>query len=552
MPSDEEVRERILDAAEQVFADHGYEGAHVRMIAEAAGVPSRTVRRLTGGRAELFAQVMATRVTSDAAERIASALDDPSGIPPVAALIQAANQVLGAPERSWAVLELEAMTRAHRDETIRAIESERIERRWVNARTLIRRVRESGGLDPDVDQEALTHLSVALSVGLAMLDPVVSHRPRAEDWNALISRIGQAVAAPEPVLSADDAALAPWRLRVDVPDAPGGVARLVRALDALHTYTIGLQTVGAHDSYRTVDITLRAPDGVSADAILAAALSAGRSAYVVQGVPEDAEDPTTLMLSGAARLVTNPSLAARAAAQVLQADHVEVTPATEGADDSPNVLRLQWTPDLHVVLHRSWAPFAGAEQSRASALLQLSAAISAARGEPDALGVIEPIRDGAVWVRLARPDDAEEVAAMHERSSERTRYLRYVSTTQWRDVQLRRLSGGHRGGTLVAVDRDGRTVALGNVFPDSGDPEGRAAEIAMIVEDAHQGRGIGSVLLRHEIDLARRLGFSEVVAVVLAENSGMLALLERSGLDWSSTIDSGVATWRAPLEPHAG
>jgi hypothetical protein len=160
---------------------------------------------------------------------------------------------------------------------------------------------------------------------------------------------------------------------------PGGVARLVRALGSLHTYTVGLQVVDADDGYRTVDVTLRAPDGVSTDSILAAALSAGRSAYVNEGSPEDAEDPTTLMLNGAARLVTNPSLAARAAAQVLQADHVEVTPATEGADDSPNVLRLQWTPDLHVVLHRAWAPFAGAEQARASALLQLSAAISAAR-----------------------------------------------------------------------------------------------------------------------------------------------------------------------------
>jgi AcrR family transcriptional regulator/RimJ/RimL family protein N-acetyltransferase len=552
MPRDEELRERILDAAEQVFADHGYEGTRVRMVAEAAGVPARTVQRLTGGRAQLFAQVMATRVTSDAAERIASALDDPSEIPPAAALVQAADQVLSAPERSWEVLELEAMTRAHRDETIRAIESERIERRWVNARALIQRVRDSGGLDPDVDPEALAHLSVALSVGLAMIDPVVSHRPRAEDWSALVSRIAQAVAAPEPALVDDHPALAPWRLRVDLPDVPGGVARLVRALGSLHTYTVGLQAVGAHDGYRTVDITLRAPEGVSSDAILAAALSAGRSAHITEGTPEDAEDPTTLVLSSAARLVTNPSLAARAAAQLLEADHVEVTPATEGADDGSNVLRLQWTPDLHVVLHRNWAPFAKAEQGRASALLGLSAAISAARGEPEALGVIEPIRDGAVWVRLARPDDADEVAAMHERSSERTRYLRYVSTTQWRDVQLRRLSGGHRGGTLVAVDRDGRTVALGNVFPDSADPEGRTAEIAMIVEDAYQGRGIGSVLMRHEIDLARRLGFSEVVAVVLAENAGMLALLERSGLDWTSTIDSGLATWRAPLAGPAG
>jgi GNAT superfamily N-acetyltransferase len=203
-----------------------------------------------------------------------------------------------------------------------------------------------------------------------------------------------------------------------------------------------------------------------------------------------------------------------------------------------------------VVLHRGWAPFAHAERARASALLRLSAAISAARGEPDVLGAIEPIQDGAVWIRLARPDDADEIAAMHDRCSERTRYLRYVTTSQWRDVQLRRLSGGHRGGTLVAVDAQGRTVALGNVFPDSTDTGGQTAELALLVEDAYQGRGVGSVLMRHEIALARRLGFAQVVAEVLAENTGMLRLLERSGLDWTSTIDSGVATWRAALPPE--
>lgn len=42
---------------------------------------------------------------------------------------------------------------------------------------------------------------------------------------------------------------------------------------------------------------------------------------------------------------------------------------------------------------------------------------------------------------------------------------------------------------------------------------------------------------------------AEVVAVELAEHSGMLHLLERTGLGWNSTIDSGMATWGAPPEP---
>jgi AcrR family transcriptional regulator/RimJ/RimL family protein N-acetyltransferase len=551
MPTDDELRERILDAAEQVFADHGYEGTRVRMVAAAAGVAPHTVRRLTGDRSELFAQVMAARVTSDAAERIAEAVADPGAAPPAAALLDAADEVFTSPGRSWEILELEAMTRAHRDPQLREIESVRVQRRWDNAREVIRQAQRAGGLDPDVDPEAVTHLALALSVGLAMVDPVVRIRPRAEDWGALIARIVEAVSPAEPLLSPDHIPESPWRVRVDVSDVPGGVARLVRALDALHTYTIGLQVVDAEGGYRTVDVALRAPSTVTEDALLATALASGRAAYVTRGPVgawESWEEPVAALLNGAARLVTNPSLAPSVAATLLEADHVEVTRATEGADDSPNVLRLQWTPDLHVVLQRSWAPFARAERARASALLQLSAAISVVRGEAEALGSVEPIKDGAVWIRLARPDDADEVAAMHDRSSERTRYLRYVTTTQWREAQLHRLAGGHRGATLVAVDVSSRIVGLGNIFPETSDPEGRSAELALIVEDAFQGRGVGTVLMRHEVALARRLGFSEVVAVVLAENTGMLRLLEHSGLDWTSTIDSGVATWRAPLD----
>jgi hypothetical protein len=54
-------------------------------------------------------------------------------------------------------------------------------------------------------------------------------------------------------------------------------------------------------------------------------------------------------------------------------------------------------------------------------------------------------------------------------------------------------------------------------------------------------------MLRRQIALAERLGFAELAAVVLAENAGMIRLLEHTPLHWTSTVESGVATWRAPL-----
>ena len=550
MAHDEALRQRIIDAAAQLFADHGYEGTRVRMVAQQAGVSPHTVRRLTGGRAELFAAVITQKVRSEAAERVEAAADHPELGPPLAVLLEAAAQVFTAPARSWDVLELEALTRAHRDPELRAAESARLAGRVENARALVHQVGRAGGLDADVAEDALTHFVVALSVGLAVVDPVLPLRPRAEDWNALIARIGVAMAPSDLLITPEHTARTPWRVRIDVQDAPGAVARLVRALGAVHLYTVAMQVVGAQDGMRTIDLALTAPEGVPGAAVLAAAMSAGRNGYITEGSDLDAQDLPTRMIDGAARLLSDPAWGPQAAAELLEADTVEVIGANEGADDSARVLRLQWTADDHVVLHRSWAPFARAEQARASALLRLAAAVAQLTGDEEAVGWMEPIRDGRVWIRLAHPEDADALADMHQRCSERTRYLRYVTLGEWRDVQLRRLTGGHRGATLVAMSESGSIVAVGNVFPDQANPA-RAAEIALLVEDAYQSRGVGTALLRRQLALAQRLGFREVVAVVLAENSAMLKLLERTPLAWRSTVESGVATWRAPLpDPH--
>ena len=554
MADDEALRQRIIDAAAELFAQHGYEGTRVRMVAQHAGLSPHTVRKLTGGRSELFAAVMAAKVRSDAADRVEQAAEHPELGPPLAVLIDAASQVFTAPARSWDLLELEALTRAHRDPELREVETARVAERVDNARMLISQIRRAGGLDPDVAEDALTHFVVALSVGLAAIDPVLAHRPRAEDWNALIARIASAMVPSDMLISPEHEARIPWRVRVDVPDAPGAVARLMRALGSVGLYTVAMQVVGAGDGARTIDIALTAPEGVSESAVLAAALSAGRNGYITEGSPEDAEDLPTRMIDGATRLISDPAWGPRAAAELLEADSVEVIDPNEGSDDSARVLRLQWTADDHVVLHRSWAPFARAEQARASALLRFAAAIAQAAGDEDAVGWMEPIKDGRVWIRLAHPEDADALADMHQRCSERTRYLRYVTFGEWRDVQLRRLAGGHRGATLVAMSESGSIVAVANVFPDSEQPD-RAAEIALLVEDAYQSRGVGSALLHRQIALARRLGFREVVAVVLAENAAMLGLLRRTPLEWRSTVQAGVATWRAPLpdpDPHPG
>jgi AcrR family transcriptional regulator/L-amino acid N-acyltransferase YncA len=547
--SDAELRRRIVAAAAELFTEHGYEGTRIRMVAQRADVTPRTVRRLTGGRSQLFAIVIAETVTSAAADQIARAAEEVGATepqPPLAAIIAAAGEVFAAPTRSWDLLELEALTRAHRDTDLRAIESDRIQRRWDNLKTLVERIRAAGGIDDTVDGDVLAHFSLALSVGLAMIDPALENRPRREDWDALMARIGVAVAPSELLLTPDRGARAYWRIRVDVPDRPGGVAQLIRAVAALHTYSLAMYVIDSAEGTRTLDLAVTAPESVTEETLRAAALSGGRNAFVRPGSPDDALDLPTRIMDGATELVANPGWAPFAAEQLVEADRVRVVDATEGEDDRTNVLRLQWTQDRHVLLSRDWAPFARTEQQRASALLRLFAAIATAAGDTDAQGWIEPVKAGTVWIRLAHPEDSKAVTAMHRRCSPRTLYQRYVSSGDWQEIQMRRLSGGHSGATLVAVGDQGTVIGLGNVFPERPGDE-HSAEIALLVEDDHQGRGVGTALLRHLLRVAQRMGFAEVVGVVLADNTGMLHLLEATDLHWSSSIDSGVRTMRTQL-----
>lgn len=542
-----ELRRRIVDVAAELFAEHGFGGTKLKMVAERAGVSPRTVRRLTGGRDQLFAEVIATKLTSQAADRIASAAADPEASPPLAVLVDAAAQIFAAPEFGWSVLELEALLRAHRDDHLRALESERLAKRCANMSSVIEQARRAGGLDDDVDGAALVHLTLVLSVGLAVLDPV-SRLPTRASWNALMARIGASVAPAELLLAAQYETRKPWRLRIDIPDRPGGLAQLIRVLSTLHAYAVGTSVLASGDGIRTIDLAVTVPEKVTAETLLAAAMAAGSNGHLTEGSAEDGLDLPTRVLDGATELVTNPGFAPLAAAALVEADRFEVTDATEGDDDAAGVLRLQWTADRHVVLYRDWVPFARAEQMRASALLRLAAAIASSQGDAEAHGWVEPIKgDGTVWIRLGRPEDADAVAAMHERCSERTRYRRYLTGVgEWRDLSLRRLSGGHRGASLVVMSEDGLIVGMGNVFPEQpGDPH--AAEIAQLVEDTYQGRGIGTRLLRHMLELAQRLGFQSVVATVLAENAEMLAVLAATRLDWTRESGDSVLTMRAGL-----
>ena len=62
------------------------------------------------------------------------------------------------------------------------------------------------------------------------------------------------------------------------------------------------------------------------------------------------------------------------------------------------------------------------------------------------------------------------------------------------------------------------------------DPATRLAEIAFVVRDNWQGRGVGTLLMKRMSEIARARGLSGFSADVLARNKAMLMVFQRSGL----------------------
>ena len=135
-----------------------------------------------------------------------------------------------------------------------------------------------------------------------------------------------------------------------------------------------------------------------------------------------------------------------------------------------------------------------------------------------------------------------------DRSSDQTRYYRFFGP-------MKRLSAKelHR---FTHVDHDNRVafvVLLGDQVIGVGRydryPGTDDAEVAFLIEDAHQRRGLGSVLLEHLAAAARERGIKRFVAEVLAQNSTMVRVFQDAGYKSQRSYEDGVVHLSFPIEP---
>lgn len=155
---------------------------------------------------------------------------------------------------------------------------------------------------------------------------------------------------------------------------------------------------------------------------------------------------------------------------------------------------------------------------------------------------------GTVHLRPITPDDAQLIVGLHSRLSDRTRYFRYFGAyPRISERDLKRFSVvDHHGRVAFGAFLGHDLIAVGRYEQLDG---GDAAEVAFVVEDSHQGRGLGSILLEHLTAAAAERGLRKFVAEVLAENRQMVRVFREAGYRVSRELDAGVLHLEFAIDP---
>jgi RimJ/RimL family protein N-acetyltransferase len=132
----------------------------------------------------------------------------------------------------------------------------------------------------------------------------------------------------------------------------------------------------------------------------------------------------------------------------------------------------------------------------------------------------ERLRDGrVVTVRALRPSDRNGMLAAIGRTSPQSLQRRFfVPKRGFSENEISffmNIDFEHHVALVAEIDEDGQQVGQ--------------AELAFVVVDAYQGNGIGTLLLRHLLAIAREAGLKELTAEVLPENAAMLKVFGRLG-----------------------
>jgi L-amino acid N-acyltransferase YncA len=281
-----------------------------------------------------------------------------------------------------------------------------------------------------------------------------------------------------------------WKLRTELADRPGALARLAARCGANDLNILSLEVFTA-ETGAIDELVVSTGVGWTADDLITLAAEAGCTGTTVS--PCQAEvlsDAPTRYLRAVLRLIDDPHAVA------------EEVERLQGFDE--------YTP---------------AEWARANVLVEIAGWLTELYD-----GVQDGPRPGSVVpeLRKATVDDADAVVAMHERCSYASRLRRYHAPIPKLTLRTARQMTAPAGGVSIVACAGDSVVGIATAAPweEISSDDTTVMEMAVLVEDGWQRQGLGTALLAQVIREARLLGADRAVCMVQPDNTAMLRTVE--------------------------
>lgn len=182
----DDIGERLVAAAAEVFAERGYDGTRVQEIARRAGLTTGAIYGRFAGKAELLRAAIEAHSTSEFDELFSSPqfADRVTDI-----LTTLGGHLVRRRATTRQALLLEAFVAARRDPEVKRLVAEIVEDRAARMTALVAEAKARGLVDGGLDDLAVVRFCHAVGLGFLLFDAVDLTLPDAEPWEALIARM---------------------------------------------------------------------------------------------------------------------------------------------------------------------------------------------------------------------------------------------------------------------------------------------------------------------------------------------------------------------------
>ena len=190
-----ELTDRLLHAAAEVFAEKGYERAGVAEIARRAGVTTGAIYNRFGGKAELLLEAVDHHVPDSLDNVLNGASESIGRLPATKVLSTLGDHLLDDLDGGHGLF-LEAVVAARRDPELAARLRERVADEGRRLGKLVDEGTSDGLLDPDLDQQAVVRLAHAIGFGMLLTRSMGLDLPDPDHWHVVIGRVLDGLALP--------------------------------------------------------------------------------------------------------------------------------------------------------------------------------------------------------------------------------------------------------------------------------------------------------------------------------------------------------------------